>query len=133
MKKIIINLISIALILSSTFANADYVIKTHVEGVEFRNLSNAPSDQATPEAPSANAPCGVTNEDLATYGTQIVQIWSEGPGMECVFGISSLKDIYDGVCSTDEEAQSRQVILMNFLRSKGMTGLGFQHIEGECI
>lgn len=42
-------IISIALILSSTFANADYVIKT-AWGVEFRNLSNAPSDQvATPK------------------------------------------------------------------------------------
>lgn len=133
MKKIIINLISIALVLSSTFASAEYVIKTHIEGVEFRNLSNAPSDQATPENPSQNAPCGVTNDDLATYGTQIVQIWSEGPGMECVFGISSLKDIYDSVCSTEEEAQARQVALMDFLRTKGMTGLGFQHIEGECI
>ncbi|HDL5093339.1 TPA: hypothetical protein PXD63_003595 [Pseudomonas aeruginosa] len=133
MKKIIINLISIALILSSTFANADYVIRTQVEGVEFRNLSNAPSDQATPEAPSQNAPCGVTNDDLAPYSAQIVQIWSEGPGMECVFGISTLKDVYDGVCSTIPEAEARQTTLMDFLRTKGMTGLGFQHFEGECI
>ncbi|WP_132577658.1 hypothetical protein [Pseudomonas aeruginosa] len=75
--------------------------------------------------------CPITSEDITGHGAALLNKWAEPEnGSKCVVSIAVEKNLYDGVCNPNAQAQSDS--LYAAMRARGMDGVSSIRYDGEC-
>ncbi len=132
MNKLLLTILAMTI---STLSFADYTIKVPLEVAQGGTLPNSSINFSGSNQPSIEEQflidCPITSEDITGHGAALLNKWSEPEnGFKCAVSIAVEKNLYDGACNPNAQAQSDS--LYAAMRARGMDGVSSIRYDGEC-